>query len=71
MSQTRPHPTELTGREGNGKSESQISARHEYSDYNITTLGNCLGPIIFKTNLLHFIPENLAIQAIDFVYKGY
>ena len=39
------HLTEQSGCEGNGKSESQISDSHEYSDYEITTVGNYYGAI--------------------------
>ena len=39
------HLTEQSGCEGNGKSERQISDSHEYSDYEITTVGNYYGAI--------------------------
>ena len=57
------HLTERSGCEGNGKSESQISDSHEYSDYEITTVGNYYGAIRVRQH--HGIFTKVSIEYIE------
>ena len=57
------HLTEQSGCEGNGKSESQISDSHEYSDYEITTVGNYYGAIRVRQH--HGIFTKVSIEYIE------